>query len=252
MSRYIVIRSDSDREIVTVGITNLFEDAKDTMRYDFEKTFWKNIDRPNDASFEEVYSEYENEICCLYENSAWLNGTFHTVFDWKIIDTEADDIPEAKEINILSEPLSMEQLVSLTSEDDPYVQGNVLVETDEIIGSGLEEFLDLLSERLVGNVCLMDINYKPIDVISDGRIVIQVSGDVSEMITCTDEMYEELKTSLFTGGKESLEDFLGIAVSSYEDKATVDHLLDDIASQMPDDIMLKFYRKYVGSVALAA
>lgn len=67
-----------------------------------------------------------------------------------------------------------------------YVEGNVFVSLSEIINRDLDGFLDRLGERLVDNECLMDISYKPVGVV-DGKIVIRVRGDVSEVIAMNEE-----------------------------------------------------------------
>lgn len=60
-----------------------------------------------------------------------------------------------------------------------------------------------------------------------------------------DTMWEELKRELFMHGTNALEDFLGFSISDNDDKDTIENKLEDISSQMPDDIMAKFYIKYV-------
>ncbi len=61
----------------------------------------------------------------------------------------------------------------------------------------------------------------------------------------TDTMWEELKTELFMNGAEALSDFLGFDVPENLEKDSIEKELDDVAAQMPDDIQVKFYAKYV-------
>lgn len=61
----------------------------------------------------------------------------------------------------------------------------------------------------------------------------------------TDTMWEELKTELFKNGTEALSDFLGFDVPENLEKDSIEKELDDVAVQMPDDIQVKFYTKYV-------
>lgn len=61
----------------------------------------------------------------------------------------------------------------------------------------------------------------------------------------TDTMWEELKTELFKNGTEALSDFLGFDVPENLEKDSIEKELDDVAAQMPDDIQVKFYTKYV-------
>ena len=233
--KYVVIRTDSEREITVIGKTSSKDEARTILRNDFEEWFWQKVSASNDVPFEEVYAEYEDNECSLSEDSAWLNGCHHTNFDWIIIDTETDDI--------LSEPLSMKQMVLATSDESNYVQGNILVELDEVISCGLEEFLDLISERLIANPCLMDVNYKIIDTTTDGRIVLRVSGDVSNILEITDDMFEDFKKNIFDGGADAMEDFLGYELEFDSDENMMASM-NDVAAQMPDDELINFYRKY--------
>lgn len=63
--------------------------------------------------------------------------------------------------------------------------------------------------------------------------------------TLTDTMWEELKQELFMNGTDALNDFLGFTIPENIEKDTIEKELDEIASQMPDDIQIKFYIKYV-------
>lgn len=234
--KYVVIRT-SERETVVIGKSPSKEEARAMLRDDFEGWFWQMVSASEDAPFEEVYALYEYDTCGLSEDSAWMNGCRHTDFDWVIIDTEADDI--------LMEPYSMKEMVLTTSEENTYVQGNVIVDLDEVIGYGLEEFLDLLSVRLANNICLMDVNYKVIDTLEDERIVLHVSGDASEILELTEEMMEELKQSIFETGADAMEEFLGHALTFPTDEEMMT-AMDEVLDQMPVEEQLKFYRKYFG------
>lgn len=234
--KYVVIRTNSERETVVVGKSSSKKEAEFILRNDFEEWFWQKVDASEDAPFEEVYALYEYDTCGLSADSAWLNGCHHIDFDWVIIDTEADDI--------LTEPYSMKEMILTTSEENTYVQGNVIVDLDEVIGYGLEEFLDLLSVRLANDICLMDVNYKVIDTLEDERIVLHVSGDASEILELTDEMMEELKRSIFEAGADAMEEFLGHPLTYPSDEDMLE-AMDEVFKQMPDEEQLRFYRKYV-------
>ena len=235
--KYVVIRTNSERETVVVGRSSSKKEAEFILRNDFEEWFWQKVDASEDVSFEEVYALYEGAECELSADSAWLNGCHHTDFDWVIIDTKVDDI--------LTEPYSMKEMVLTASEENTYVQGNVIVDLDEVIGYGLEEFLDLLSIRLANNFCLMDVNYKVVDVSEEGKIVIHVSGDASEILLLTEEMMEELKRSIFEAGVDAMEEFLGHALTFPTDEEMM-AAMDEVLNQMPVEEQLKFYRKYFG------
>ena len=76
--------------------------------------------------------------------------------------------------------------------DDCYLEGEVLADLSDIINFDYEEFLDLLSVRLTGNPCLMDISYRVVDVLENNLLVISVRGDVSEILEVTPDVQEML------------------------------------------------------------
>lgn len=55
--------------------------------------------------------------------------------------------------------------------------------------------------------------------------------------------FEKLKRELFMCGTDAIDDFLGFECTE-TDKDVIDHMMDDIAGQMPDDILQEFYDKY--------
>ena len=46
-------------------------------------------------------------------------------------------------------------------------------------------------------------------------------------------------------GTDALEDFTNMDLSAFDDKDTIDGILDDVADQMPDEELIKFIRKYL-------
>lgn len=78
----------------------------------------------------------------------------------------------------------------LTAKDkatNGWVKGVVAIDLSDFIDSGgLEGTLDLLSERLIGNECLMDIHYRVVG--HEGNTLhVEVEGDASEALTEDDE-----------------------------------------------------------------
>lgn len=63
--------------------------------------------------------------------------------------------------------------------------------------------------------------------------------------TLTNPMWEELKRELFMNSADTIDDFLGFTLPENTDKDTIEKLLDETKLQMPDDIQVKFYTKYV-------
>lgn len=88
-----------------------------------------------------------------------------------------------KDLNVLKNPLTLEEIKSKLEKDSTYVTGVVEVGLRFIIDNDLEGLLDELSERLIGTSTLMDISYKVVGVGSDGStLFIEVTGDASEML----------------------------------------------------------------------
>lgn len=68
--------------------------------------------------------------------------------------------------------------------------------TDIIMANNHDDFLDMLSERLVGNNLLMDIDYELLALSEEpDTFLIRISGDISAMLQDwkTDEEFELLK-----------------------------------------------------------
>jgi len=86
-------------------------------------------------------------------------------------------------MDTLKAPLTMEQIVDMTKEDSYLRAIPVTVSFYELIDGDLESFLDTLSEAVTGSESgLMDITYRPVGVTDDGRIVVAVTGDVSDFL----------------------------------------------------------------------
>jgi|688.fasta_scaffold12172_10 hypothetical protein len=62
-------------------------------------------------------------------------------------------------------------------DDNDFIYGEVVIEIDDIVNAEADEFLDLLSEELVGSDALLEIDYRPLRVDPDGRIVMGVYGN---------------------------------------------------------------------------
>ena len=61
---------------------------------------------------------------------------------------------------------------------DGLISGVVKVELRDIINTDFEGFLDILSENLIGNPCLMGIDYKIVGYEDDSLLHIKVTGMV--------------------------------------------------------------------------
>ncbi len=89
----------------------------------------------------------------------------------------------------LTKPLTKEEIKERMDETG-YITGNVLVGTDDMIDNNIDEFLDIIAERLTGSPCLMEINYEVVGVVGKedkeraGLIIMEVRGDASEILDC--------------------------------------------------------------------
>ena len=179
----IVVRIDSKGEITLIGRETIGKVAEKIMREDFETFFWEKFESSADVSFEELYEEYAEDECCLGERSAWMHGCHGTDLSWAVLETACD--------TLLTKPLTMIEMFR-SCNDDCYLEGEVLADLSDIINFDYEEFLDLLSVRLTGNPCLMDISYRVVDVLENNLLVISVRGDVSEILEVTPDVQEML------------------------------------------------------------
>ena len=59
----------------------------------------------------------------------------------------------------------------------------------------------------------------------------------------TEQMYEQLKRSVFDAGADAIEDVLGYELEFATDEDMM-NAMDDVFDQMPEDIALEFYSKY--------
>lgn len=60
----------------------------------------------------------------------------------------------------------------------------------------------------------------------------------------TEEMYEELKSSIWDNGVEAIDDLLGYEHDVEEDSSVTESRMDMVLDQMPIDIFMDFYNKY--------
>ena len=83
----------------------------------------------------------------------------------------------------ISTAYTLEQLKA-NADTDNFVTANIIVDFNSVIDiscEGYESFLDFLSTELTGTELLMDTNYKLVGAI-DGNLILQVSGDVSNIL----------------------------------------------------------------------
>ena len=81
----------------------------------------------------------------------------------------------------LLRPYTAEE-IKVNKDSEGYVSGNVLIDLSDVIDRDLEGFLDLISTKLIANDLLMDTSYKAVGVTAEGALVIEVTGDPSEVL----------------------------------------------------------------------
>lgn len=86
-----------------------------------------------------------------------------------------------KGIPILSKPLSKEVMKAAVKAGE-FVKGVIRVPLSGIIGKTLEDFLDMLGNKLTASDLLMEINYSVVGAESDGTLLIEVSGNAESVV----------------------------------------------------------------------
>lgn len=169
--QYIVLCT-VERETNVIGAAVDKNTAQKIMRADFEKIFWQKVDSQT-KDFSTAYDSNATDEYRLDEDSAYINSVSDYDYDWTIIETVTADV--------LEKPLTTAELAN-KCDDNCYVTGNILMDLSEFTNNDFETILDIMSERLTGRSVLMDINYTIIDTLPNNMLVVQVSGDVSNII----------------------------------------------------------------------
>ena len=107
------------------------------------------------------------------------------LYDAVLKENQEEETASASHINIngkeyLYGPVS-EENIRKYADDDNYIRGIVEVHISDLIDHDLEDFLDIISTRLVGDELLSDINYDVVGLHPDDNNIMYmlVSGDVS-------------------------------------------------------------------------
>lgn len=86
---------------------------------------------------------------------------------------------------VREKPYTREELTE-EMDENCYVTGYIVVPLSDIISVDFEEFLDLISTKLVDSDLLMDISYRAVALLhadsGDAGIVMEVRGNVSEIV----------------------------------------------------------------------
>ena len=85
----------------------------------------------------------------------------------------------------LTKPMTVEEMKK-NMNNDCFIKGNVAINLSDAIDNDLEGFLDILSENLTGSPLLMDISYKVVGCEDGDMLIIEVIGDVSNILDSED------------------------------------------------------------------
>ncbi len=135
------------------------------------------------------------------ENSEWSSMVFGTFTSEELANAAHKAMPEEfraeTSVGKCALPLNAieidNQVIDMTSvktpeeiiasrDEDNYVTGYVQLHISDVIDNDNEGFLNLLSESLVGNELLMDIQYDVVATTNNDEIIFKVTGDVSSIL----------------------------------------------------------------------
>jgi hypothetical protein len=76
------------------------------------------------------------------------------------------------------------------ADENGVIVGEVAFTVNELIHDDFEALLDEMSERLTGTIILTDIDFQPVRVDDEHRVVLLVSGNITDIV---DSYENELK-----------------------------------------------------------
>ena len=83
-----------------------------------------------------------------------------------------------RKYQVLNEPYSKDE-IKRNADENGYVEGVIKISLADLIEADFENFLDYISDKLINNVCLMDIHYEIVGAGSDDVVLLRVSGQVN-------------------------------------------------------------------------
>ena len=85
-------------------------------------------------------------------------------------------------MDYIEEPLNYED-IRTTMDSNCYVTANISIHLFDILYNDVNEFLECLSNTLTGTPLLEDIKYKIIGVKENNILIVEVTGDVSSVLS---------------------------------------------------------------------
>lgn len=100
-----------------------------------------------------------------------------------------------KEYTVLSKSLTRAEVIR-GMDDDGYIEGVVKISLASLVDSNFENFLELISEKLIGSVCLSNIDYKIIGCWSSDEVLLLVSGHSDEYADVLEDIPNDVAINL--------------------------------------------------------
>jgi hypothetical protein len=100
-----------------------------------------------------------------------------------------------KEYEALNKPFTRTEIVR-GMDDNGYIEGVISISLSSLINSDFENFLDLISELLIGDVCLSDIGYKTVGYRNSDDILLLVSGHADNVADALEDIPDDITVDL--------------------------------------------------------
>lgn len=159
-----------------------------------------SIDMPFDE-FAELIEAQTNGLLSVRKNGAHFNRIntekspitetrsveqiLEDTFDSNIININVN--AHTKQVSIIAKPKESDMLTPKQMQEmmdtDGHITGIVAVDLSTIINDNIESLNDLVSEALTGTELLLDINYEIIGIQNRQTILLQVTGDATDILT---------------------------------------------------------------------
>jgi len=100
-----------------------------------------------------------------------------------------------KEYDVLKKALTRAEVIR-GMDDAGYIEGVISLSLASLIDSDYENFLDLISNNLIGSVCLSDIQYEIVGCSSADKVLLLVSGHADDVSCVNDDIPNNLDVKL--------------------------------------------------------
>ncbi len=145
----------------------------------------EQTDDPNSPRTTEQLDAFKAEVLeAIKVHGVWIDGQQLTV--------TVIQVSTSHEGRLYEKPMTTAEMrEAIKGKDNAYVTGVVLVDLSSVIDNDLEGFLDLISEKLCGSSLLMDVNYDVVGTVGKQGLLVEVTGDVSQVLENRDDDGED-------------------------------------------------------------